>query len=341
MGRVRPLERSDLVKVADLRGRVFRHSAYGSPEALAVRLERVFLANPWYDEALSSLVYEDGEGLTGFLGVVPRPLRLNGRSVRAAALAQFMVAPSARGIPGMLLYKAAFRRDQELLFTDISTSGARELWQQMGGETSFPYAVSQTLVLRPAHHAGRRGGLLGRLVGAVARLLEPHVVPPRPEGLRTDASAQDVANAMDMTGAGRLHGSYGETTGWLLDCVRDRPTGATTVAVLESSPGTPVGWFVVRHAGGESHVYAMGAAPAHRQTLLDAMVWDAASRGASALHLRYDDAFVMPLREAGAQAAVRGNGVLFRTQDREVGREILAGRAVLTGLEGEWWMGFS
>ena len=94
--RVRPFAAEDIAQVSELHRGMFRDGEH-TPE-----LERsyrcffrdVYLENPWYDEGLSSLVCEDGNGkVIGFLGVMPRPIRVNGRSLRAAVSSMFMVAP--------------------------------------------------------------------------------------------------------------------------------------------------------------------------------------------------------------------------------------------------------
>ena len=73
MGGIRALVLEDLPAVADLRRRTFRFSRWDSAEALQAYLKTVFLENPWYDEELPSLVYEESPGkIAGFLGVVPR-----------------------------------------------------------------------------------------------------------------------------------------------------------------------------------------------------------------------------------------------------------------------------
>ncbi len=78
--------------VADLRRRTFRFSRWDSAEALQAYLKTAFLENPWYDEELPSLVYEESPGkIAGFLGVVPRPMVMHGKAIRAAVTTQFII----------------------------------------------------------------------------------------------------------------------------------------------------------------------------------------------------------------------------------------------------------
>src|SRR3954463_14771333 len=98
--RVRPFVADDIPQVAKLHRTLFREN-----EEPTVELEQsyrrffhdVYLNNPWYDPRISPLICEEGNGkIIGFLGVMPRPLRLKGRSVQAATCSMFMVDPNHR-----------------------------------------------------------------------------------------------------------------------------------------------------------------------------------------------------------------------------------------------------
>jgi len=97
MGRVRPFVDDDISQVVDLHRRIFGMSDKWSPELYRGYFHEVFLNNPWYDKSLCSLVYEEGSGkIGGFLGVMPRPMWMKGRPIRAAVSSQFIVEPESR-----------------------------------------------------------------------------------------------------------------------------------------------------------------------------------------------------------------------------------------------------
>src|SRR5436309_15614339 len=94
-GQVRPFVEEDIPQVADLHRRVF-----GTGDHLTDQMQRsytsyfreIFLNNPWYDEELSSLVYQDTDGaIVGFLGVVPLLQSFRGREIRAAMSSPYIV----------------------------------------------------------------------------------------------------------------------------------------------------------------------------------------------------------------------------------------------------------
>jgi hypothetical protein len=98
-GTVRPFLEEDIDQVAELHRRVFRtgDASAGLERRYRAYLKGVFLENPWYDEAVSPLVYEDSDqSIIGFLGVVPRRLSIRGRPIRAAVSSQFIVEPGRR-----------------------------------------------------------------------------------------------------------------------------------------------------------------------------------------------------------------------------------------------------
>src|SRR5206468_12305888 len=99
-GDVRPFVEADIAQVAELHRRVFRTG--DAPSAELDRRYRAyfrghFLDNPWYDEEIAPLVYEDTDGsIAGFLGVVPRRMSIRGRPIQAAVSSQCIVDPGRR-----------------------------------------------------------------------------------------------------------------------------------------------------------------------------------------------------------------------------------------------------
>src|SRR5713101_6807205 len=97
MGKVRPLTEDDIPQVAGLYARVFGNGLADSAARVEPYFHEIFCRNPWRDESLPSLVFEErGAGITGCLGVVPRPMSVNGRPVRAAITHTFMVDADRR-----------------------------------------------------------------------------------------------------------------------------------------------------------------------------------------------------------------------------------------------------
>ena len=149
---IRPFTPDDIPAVAELRGRVFRQARRSGAE-LQAYLRRVFFESPWHDPGLPARVADDGGTITGFVGVVPRPLIREGERLRGAVATQIMVAPESRGITGIRLMQGAFAGPQDVLFTDVVTPVARRVWERSGGSTALLHGFHWTRTLRPARHA--------------------------------------------------------------------------------------------------------------------------------------------------------------------------------------------
>src|SRR5262245_47665860 len=160
MKQIRPFVRDDIPQVTDLHRQVFgvrgNLARKPSPEliqAYADHFEEIFFRNPWYDEALPSLVYQEPKGrILGFLGVMPRPMLFNGRLIEAALGSQFIVAPDSRPV-GVALLRAFFAGPQELSLTDEANSVSRKLWEKIGGTITMSYSVHWMRPLRPCRYA--------------------------------------------------------------------------------------------------------------------------------------------------------------------------------------------
>src|SRR5437867_811181 len=110
MGFVRRILPEDVLRVAQLYSKVFGHRTRAL-DGLQAALHEVFFCHPWPDDRLPSLVYEASDGrILGCLGVVPRPMSMNGRSIVAAVSHTVMVDPDGRAtLAGVELIRA-FRR---------------------------------------------------------------------------------------------------------------------------------------------------------------------------------------------------------------------------------------
>jgi len=138
---VRPFVEADIPQVAELHRRVFQ-----TGEAPSAELERryrayfrgIFLDNPWYDEEVSPLVYEDADGsIAGFLGVMPRRMSIRGRPIQAAVSSQFIVEPGRRStMAAVHLMKTFMSGPQDVSIADEANGLSRKLWESLGGTTA-------------------------------------------------------------------------------------------------------------------------------------------------------------------------------------------------------------
>src|SRR5213593_3948352 len=133
MGTIRKFVPEDVPAMVDLFERVMRGGDRSETQALSAYFDLVFFRNPWNDAPLSSLVYEDRGGVTGFLGVIPRRMSLEGRPVLVAISNHFMVDPAARqSLAGVQLMKTFLSGPQDLSLAE-GNDLSRKLWEAVGG----------------------------------------------------------------------------------------------------------------------------------------------------------------------------------------------------------------
>src|SRR5438067_2112036 len=129
MSRVRPLVPQDIPQILDLYAAVFVPPTRSSVDGLRSALHTVFFGHPWRDDDLPSLAYEDHTGrIVGCVGVMPRPMSMNGRPIRAAVSHTFMVERGSRPtLAGVELVKRFLSGPQDLSIAQGSSSAGRRI----------------------------------------------------------------------------------------------------------------------------------------------------------------------------------------------------------------------
>ncbi len=374
---VRPLERRDLDAAAALYQRVMRPGVPTALPKLRAFFERTLLDQPWADPELPSLVgVQDGE-IVAFLGSHVRRLSLNGRPGRLACSGQLVVEPGAHNpAMGALLLKRYMSGPQDLTITDGATDTVRAIWERLGGETAYLRCIEWVRVLRPwgavraavarrrsPHGAGRLGssitGQLDRMMLPAARLALEVVgsgrgaqpgqtrvrgsAGSRPQPVTTaPLSPRDLADHVGALGDRlHIHVAYDEMfAGWLLGEVGRLEERGRLVARTVHDPRGVVGWFVYfLQPGGLSPVLQIGAADEPRAgTVLDALIDDAREGGAAVVHGRVEPMLLGPLASRRTMLHHAG-GALIHARDPATAATAVSRHALLTRLEGEWWMG--
>jgi len=360
---IRPLERGDLEAVTDLYETVFRVGLPRKPGLLA-EFERTVLDHPWADPEIPSLVYEGpGGAITGFLASHVRRMRHGSDPMRMACSGQLVTDPAyaRRGI-GALLLRHYMGGPQDLTITDGATDTVRAIWERLGGNASALSSLSWTRVFRPVallaekaerHRGGRpvRGAsAAARVADAVAgRRLAPAPVATVAEALDPRALMDAVAElSSTRSGSGRrgagvyeLRPDYDEPfLEWLFrETAAVRARGELVRRMVRDSSGALVGWYVFySRPGGTSQAIQVAAAPASAGAVLDHLFRDAAERGCGSVQGRVE-APLLPALTARRCLFGRTDWALLRSADPAPLNAIAYGRALLTRLDGEWWMG--
>lgn len=317
MSGIRPfVEDADLHQVADL-----HHVVFGGRGAVADYLvyekyfSKVFLRNPWRDDALPSLVYEDADGITGFLGVAPRPMMMKGRPLRAAIASQFMVHPKKRGRVGLQLVRAFLSGPQDLSLTE-GNAATRAVWEALGGTTLLLYNIRWTRLLRPSRCALsflKRHGTPSVVVTALTPLgiaidgiLEgltqgPFRVSPSNTTGEELTGHGLLASLSEVSGARSLHPHYDhQSIEWILARLADKsPHGYLRKVLVRSAAREAAGCYLYySNPGGIGEVMQVAASHGAMGDVLDHLFYDAWDQGAVAVSGPLDPGFMQTFSEA-------------------------------------------
>jgi hypothetical protein len=350
-GTIRPFEDRDLPALAALHRRVFGEPRAGrEPDEL---LAELLARNPWRDPALPSLVYEERGEVLGSLGVMPRPMWLDGEPVTGALSHNFMLAPERRSTMAAIeMLRVFLEGPQEFSFT-FGNDLTRRLWRTLGVEPSIPFSLRFVCLLRPAAHVlallGRRGfgrdvallRRLGALVDAATAAGEQDAF--RPPESRLDAAPLDAATLADcidrFSRRRALRPSYDPAAlDWMLGVLERR--GGELHRALLLRRGTVVGWHLyLLPPDGVAELVQIGGSRLAAPELLDHLRRDAWRRGAVAIAGQVEPTLLAELtdRLAFVHRARSSSWLLAHGRERGAVRALQAGDAFLTRLEAEWW----
>jgi len=369
---IRPFTRDDIPQVADLHRRVF--GVNGTPsqhpisatllKAYADYLEAIFFRNPWYDETMPSLVFQESTGrITGFLGVMPRRMSLRGQPINVAISSQFIVEPGNRkAVAAVQMMKAFLSGPQDLSLTDEANNISRKLWEGFGGVTAQLYSIHWTRMLRPSRYAAslfasvlKERKLLSPfllaakpvcdLVDAIAARKLPHrFSQPRPEVEAEELNLEKMLLCLSEFSETRtLWPEYDDRSlSWLLETIaRKTQWGDLRKLVIHNARGEVIGWYIYHlKPGGASNLLQVMAKKTSIEEVLDHLFYDAWQQGSLAVSGRMEPQFMQAFADKRCLFNCGTPWVLIHSRDPDLLRSIHYGDALLSKLEGEWCMRF-
>ena len=370
MKQIRPFVREDIPQVADLHQRVFRirgkpHQRPHSPElfqAYAKYFEEIFFRNPWYDEALPSLVYQEPTGrITGFLGVMPRRMSLNGQLIKVALSSQFIVAPDSRSIGAMLL-KTFLVGPQDLSLTDEANSVSRKLWERLGGAAALLYGIHWTRPLRPSRFVvslfssfiqeRKPWSYLASASRPICNLVDAIVARKLPRYFRQTApqvSAEELnietllLYLSEFSNTRPLWPVYDDRSlKWLLQTVAQKEQwGTLRIMAIHNAKREKIGLYLYYlKPGGTSTVLKIVARNNSMSEVLDHLFYDAWRQDSVAVSGRLDPKFMREVSDKYCFFNCGRPWVLIHTHNHDLLQIFRDGDAMLSKLEGEWCMRF-
>ncbi len=357
---MRPLTAADLEQVVELHRQGFGERA--PREDMHDFLGDIFFGHPWVDETLPSLACVDSTGrITGVLGVMPRPMLLDGRPIRAVVTHNFVVTPGQRaGLAAIQLMRTLIAAGPDLTLADGNET-ARKISEALGGTTVMPRSERWFRVLRPAGLAvhlmdGWMEGwkvppyvnraLAGLSAGpdAIARVLPGSWAYTR--AVDGPDEELDVGLMLDLierhTRQMSLRPMYvRESLSWLLDVLGKTRQDQEFRARAVRADGEAIGWYVYYSRPGRvGRVLQIGSAPTSQRKVLDHLFADAMREGNVGLSGQSDPTWTDALDAASCKARPGRTWLLVYTSNPRVKRALAGSDAFLSRLEGEAWLHF-
>ncbi len=359
MSEIRPMRLEDIAEVAALYRFVDRSDWRIPPEELPGWLERILFAHPWFDPEIPSLVYVDDAGaILGFIGSHARRMRFDGESIRMAAAGPLIAHPDVRkrGV-GAMLWRRYLTGPQQLTITDGASDEMRQIFELIGGQMMHPSSIAWARVFSPWSYVGNRALgstlTLRERVKPWAKQLLPILDRPTAKASSRfrapDASATTdelltpellLENLPRVTRSLRLVPDYDEPfLEWLFaELHHNRTWGTPQRRLVRGRGGQVLGWYVYFVLPGEGcQVIHIAAHDRHAGAVIDNLFAHAVAHGGAAVQGRVEAHILAPLAHRGAMFRFSARS-LVHSKDPDLLGAITSGHALLTRLEGEWWM---
>jgi len=360
MATLRTLAENDIAAIVALFGRVFPEHRWTSQAACESYFREMLFDNPWSDLRMPSWVAEENGRIVGFQAVMPRPMQFRGRPIRVAVSCQFMVDPDERrGLIALQLAKACISGPQDLTLADGANDSSQRMWIGLGGTAPLLYNLHWVRPLRPARYMlslleGRASfplplALAARPLAFLADAVSARLRPNR--SLQEQAeSADDELDPATMLAhlPGAMNGSAlqpvydARALAWLLRQVALKIRHGTLRArIVRDGKLRVIGWYLYYvQAGRIGEVVQIAAENGSFDRVLQRLLADAWRHGAVAVRGRLDPRYVQELSDQHCWLRQEGPRTLAHSRHAEIMAAIQQGDAMLTRLEGEWWLRF-
>jgi hypothetical protein len=352
---IRFLEVADIPRVARLIQKSLPTGPRVSDEVWHEEIRDVYLDNPWRNDNIGALVHEDGQGnITGFLGVVPRPLVMNGQSYVGAVCSDYCVEAGQRGMTGVRLIRRFLGGPQDISFTDEANETARAIWERSGGVTCHFLSVCWAIPLRPARAAlsvaRKRTSaqplltVMKPIAEVVDRVVNRFRKPIAPAGSpRLRIHEFPVAEALrllpQIIERDSVYVEYDrQSLEWLIRrAARRQSDGRLAAYGFSTTEGVLAGWGILyAHSNGLSELLQIASRPEYRLQIYDHLMKSAYNERASALTGRLRVEVVPIVGRAFGCFQPASCWTMVHSKNVELVNSFTQGRAFVSRLDGEW-----
>lgn len=351
-----PLQRTDIPAIAQLFQKIFRRTTSPAPPALESYFEKIYLNNPWRDEAISSIVFKSDGQVAGFLGIMPFSMVLKGKPIRAAIGGNFMIDPAvANPLAGPRLLKKFLAGPQDVSYTDTATDQGKKMLEGFGATAVPLYSLQWLRIIRPLEFTVRTG-MRNKVIAPLAVLAKPvsYLIdntlaaiprsPFRQEKFELHSEELSTDDLLDAIGRASTRCALApeytrESLGWLLgNAAEKKEYGPLRKIALFTKEHALQGWFLYYpNTGDLGHVLQVGASPRMAQSVLAHLFADARVQGSLALTGRMEPKYLSELTVQNCIFLHRNSSLVVHSKDPEILYAFQSGDAFFTRLEGEWW----
>jgi hypothetical protein len=359
MSEMRPMRREDVAQVAELYRFVDKSDWRIPPDEVPRWLDRTLFGHPWVDPEIPSLVFVGDAGeILAFVGSHVRRMRFDGQPVRMAAAGPLIADPKVRsqGI-GARLLRSFFTGPQDLTITDGASDEIRQIFELVGGQMMHPSSMVWARVFRPFSYVGNRAlhanvHVRHRVKPWGRRLLPALDVPakhtsryfqaPRCSDTTDELLTPQLLleNLPLVARSLRLAPDYDQPMlDWLFaELHQNRTWGTPHRRLVRNQAGRVLGWYVYYALPGEGcQVLQLAAHERHDGAVLDNLLAHAFAHGGAAVQGRVEGRTLPGLAQRGALFRFSPRSLIF-TDNTDLLGAVTSGHALLTRLEGEWWM---
>jgi hypothetical protein len=352
MGKVRPFTKGDIPQVVELNTRLFPGSATLTQCNQEFLFNEVCLRNPWYNSEITSLVYEETNGrISGFLGVVPRLMEFEGKSINVAISQHLMVDKAT--LASLQLFKKLISGPQDLLIADMTADIARATIEKAGGTTIFQHSIYWNHPLRPfsfmlsflkkiKSSGNGQSSALGSTIDTLAGNIPGNPFRPvKPAGKTRELTVDEFLNEINrFTSDWKLRPKYNkQSASWLFEMLNtEKRFGSFQKTAVYNEDDKLLGWFLLfLKSKGRSEVIQVAGQKNTIRTVLDHMYYTAWKGNAVEVCGRLDPHFTKEYANKLTFFIPGKNWMVVHTRDPKLLQAIQSNDTFLSRLEGDLW----